>query len=261
MADVQLNPATLLFAAGAGLLSFVSPCVLPLLPAYLSYMTGLSAEQLIARQDAATRVRVLGHSLAFVAGLAIVFTLFGASATFVGRVLLQNLEILTKLAGLLVILFGLHTTGLVRIPLLYREARFDPSFGASGPGSGQVPAPRRGSGPVGALFMGAAFAAGWTPCVGPFLASLLGLASREQTIGQGTLLLFVYALGLGIPFVLAGLALDRWLRLARALRPRLRAVEVFSGLLLIGMGLLLFTDRLSLLSSWLTRVFGNGWAL
>ena len=127
MADVQLDPATLLFAAGAGLLSFVSPCVLPLLPAYLSYMTGLSAEQLIARQDAATRVRVLGHSLAFVAGLAIVFTLFGASATFVGRVLLQNLELLTKLAGLLVILFGLHMTGLVRIPLLYREARFDPS--------------------------------------------------------------------------------------------------------------------------------------
>lgn len=260
MADVQLNPATLLFAAGAGLLSFISPCVLPLLPAYLSYMTGLSAEELIARQDVATRVRVLGNSLAFVAGLAVIFTLFGASATFIGRVLLQNLDVLTKLAGLLVILFGLHMTGLVRIPLLYREARFDPSFGASGPGSGQVLGARRRGGPVGALFIGAAFATGWTPCIGPFLASLLGLASREQTIGQGTLLLFVYALGLGLPFVLAGLALERSLRLARAFRPRLHAVEVISGLLLIGMGLLLFTDRLSLLSSRLTAVFGTGWA-
>src|SRR5207248_2927154 len=167
---------------------------------------------------------------------------------------------LTKLAGLLVILFGLHTTGLVRIPLLYREARFDPSFGASGPGSGQVPAPRRGSGPVGALFMGAAFAAGWTPCVGPFLATLLGLASQEQTVAQGMLLLFVYALGLGLPFVLAGVGTERALQVSRSLRPRLHAIEVMSGGLLIVMGLLLFSDRLSLLTSWLTQVFGIGLA-
>jgi cytochrome c-type biogenesis protein len=247
LADLQLNLATLLFAAGAGLLSFISPCVLPLLPAYLSYMTGLSAEQLSARQDAATRARVLIHSLAFVAGLAIVFTLFGASATFVGRLLLQNLDILTRLAGLLVIIFGLHMTGLVRIPLLYRELRADV-------------AAQRGRGAFGALLMGAAFAAGWTPCVGPFLGSLLSLASQEQTVAQGMLLLFVYALGLGIPFVLTGLAMERSLRLMRLLRPRLHAVEILSGILLIGMGLLLFTDRLSLLSGWLTRVFGIGLA-
>jgi cytochrome c-type biogenesis protein len=248
MADLPLNPATLLFAVWAGLLSFLSPCVLPLVPAYLSYMTGLSAEQLTSQQSLGGRTRVLAHALAFVAGLSIVFTLFGASASLLGRLLLPHLQILTRVAGLLVIIFGLHLTGLVRIPLLYREQRADP-------------AAHRDRGPLGALLMGAAFAAGWTPCVGPFLASLLTLASQESTVAEGMLLLFVYSLGLGLPFVLAGLGTARALRVARVLRPRLRAIEVGSGLLLILMGLLLFTDRLTLLSSWLTRMFGNGLVL
>jgi cytochrome c-type biogenesis protein len=248
MSEVQPNLVTLVFAAGAGLLSFVSPCVLPLLPAYLSYITGLSADQLIARQDVATRARVLGHSLAFVLGLSCVFTLLGASATLVGRSFLQNIELITKLAGLFVVVFGLHMLGLLHIPLFYQEKRVE-----------LVAQQRRGL--LGALLMGAAFAAGWTPCVGPFLASLLGLASQEETLGQGMLLLFVYGLGLGVPFVLAGLAMERSLRVMRALRPRLRAVELFSGVLLVAMGVLLFTDRVSLVSSWLTRVFGIGLAL
>jgi len=108
--------------------------------------------------------------------------------------------------------------------------------------------------------MGAAFAAGWTPCVGPFLATLLGLASQEQTVGQGALLLFVYALGLGLPFVAAGLGIDQALRVSRSLRPRLRAIEILSGVLLILMGVVLFTDRLSLISGWLTQLFGTGLA-
>lgn len=248
MLEAQLDLATLLFAALAGLLSFVSPCVLPLLPAYLSFITGLSAEQLLAQQDSATRARVLSHSLAFVTGLALVFALLGATASFLGRALVQNLDLVMKIAGLLVIVFGLHITGLVRIPLLYREMR---------PG----PAPAQGRGLLGAFLLGGSFAAGWTPCVGPFLASLLGLAIQEQTVGQGMLLLFVYGLGLGVPFMLAGLALERSLRIVGALRPRLRAIEIFGGLLLIAMGLLLFTGRLALLSSWLTRVFGLGLAV
>jgi cytochrome c-type biogenesis protein len=229
------------------MLSFVSPCVLPLLPAYLSYMTGLSAQELLVQRDAATRGRVLRHSLAFVVGLAGVFTLFGASASLLGRLLLQNLEIVTKVGGLLVVVFGLHLTGLVRIPLLYRELRTD--FAKHG-----------NRGLLGTVLMGAAFAAGWTPCVGPFLGSLLTLASQEQTVGQGMLLLFVYGLGLGLPFVLAGLAMERTLLVMKVIGPRLQAIEVLSGVLLFGMGLLLFTDRLSLLSSWLTRVFGIGLA-
>ncbi len=248
MTDISLNPATLLFAVWAGLLSFLSPCVLPLVPAYLSYMTGLSAEQLVSRQRLAGRTQVLAHALAFVAGLSMVFTLLGASASLLGRLLLPQLPILTRVAGLLVMIFGLHLTGLIRIPLFYRERRTDP-------------AAHRDRGPLGALLMGAAFAAGWTPCVGPFLAGLLTLASQESTVAEGMLLLFVYSLGLGLPFVLAGLATAQALRAAQSLRSRLRIIEVGSGLLLILMGLLLFTDRLALLSSWLTRVFGNGLAL
>ena len=248
MADLSLNPATLLFAVWAGLLSFLSPCVLPLVPAYLSYMTGLSAEQLANRQGLAGRTQVLAHAIAFVAGLAIVFTLLGASASLLGRLLSRHLPILTQVAGLLVILFGLHLTGLLRIPLLYRQRRADP-------------AAHRNRGPLGALLMGAAFAAGWTPCVGPFLASLLTLASQESTMADGMLLLFVYSLGLGLPFVLAGLATAQALRAAQGLRSRLRIIEVGSGLLLILMGFLLVTHQLALLSSWLTRIFGNGLAL
>jgi cytochrome c-type biogenesis protein len=242
----ELNLASLVFAILAGLLSFISPCVLPLLPAYLSYITGLTADQLSTGQSAATRSRVLLSSLTFTLGLALVFTALGASATLLGRILLQNPEIVTRVGGLLVIVLGLHLTGLIQIPFLYQQKRL-----------GTVTS---GGGPLGALLMGAAFAAGWTPCVGPFLASLLALASQERTVGQGMLLLFVYALGLGIPFIAAGLLTTQMLGLMKRLRPRLQAIEVGSGVLLIAMGLLLFFDRLSVLSAWLTRVFGVGWA-
>lgn len=262
MSELQLNPATLLFATGAGLLSFVSPCVLPLLPAYLSFITGLSAAQLAEQRDAATRARVLLHSLAFVAGLALVFTLLGASASLLGRWANQHLGALTQLAGLLVIVFGLHMAGLLKVPLFYRQARLVP-FGGLGAGaslrSGQAEARQRS--PLGALLLGAAFAAGWTPCVGPFLGSLLTLASQEQTVGQSMLLLFVYGLGLGLPFVLTGLATQRALGLIRALRPHLSAVERASGLLLVAMGLLLLTGQLTWLSALFTRIFGIGLAV
>ena len=243
---VTFSPLTMLLAVGAGLLSFVSPCVLPLLPAYLGYMTGMTADEIASRRDPATRAHVLGRSLAFVVGLSAVFALLGASASFVGQVLLQNQTVLLRLAGLVVVVFGLHMLGLIRIPLLYRQKRAD--FGAG-----------RG-GYVGALLMGAAFAAGWTPWVGPFLASLLALASQEQTVVQGMLLLFIYGLGLGLPFVMAGLALGTSLRLMRGLKARMQVLEMASGLLLVGMGLLIFSDRLSVISAWMTNVLGPGLA-
>jgi cytochrome c-type biogenesis protein len=241
-----LDPFTLLLAAGAGFLSFASPCVLPLLPAYLGYMTGLTAEALQGPQDRATRAHVLGRSLAFVVGLSLVFAALGASASAIGQALLRNQTIILRVAGLLVVLLGLHTLGLIRLPLLYQERR--PSFGGA---DGSY---------LGALALGAAFALGWTPCIGPFLAGLLALASQEQTVGRGMLLLFVYGLGLGVPFVIAGLALGTSLRLLGAVKARLRAVELASGFLLVGMGLLIFSDRLSLISAWLTSVFGIGLA-
>jgi cytochrome c-type biogenesis protein len=243
---LSLDPLTLLLAAGAGLLSFVSPCVLPLLPAYLGYMTGLTADELQDQRDVSTRAHVLGRSLAFVVGLSLIFALLGASASAVGRVLVQHQILIVRLAGVVVVILGLHTLGLIRIPLLYREKRL--SFGGT---DGSY---------LGALLLGAAFAAGWTPCIGPFLAGLLALASQEQTVSQGMLLLFVYGLGLGIPFVLTGLALGTSLKLLSRVKARMQALELVSGFLLVGMGLLIFSDRLSLISAWLTGVFGIGLA-
>jgi cytochrome c-type biogenesis protein len=243
---LTLNPLTLALAAGAGFLSFVSPCVLPLLPAYLGYMTGLTVEELQGPQDTATRARIVGRSLAFVVGLSLVFAALGGSASVVGQALLRNQTIILRIAGLLVVLLGLHTLGLIRVPFLFQERRL-----AMGGTDGSY---------AGALLLGAAFAAGWTPCIGPFLAGLLALASQEQTVGQGMLLLFVYGLGLGVPFVLAGVALGTSLRVLKAVKARMHALELVSGFLLVGMGLLIFSDRLSLISAWLTNVFGIGLA-
>ena len=233
-------------ALGAGMLSFASPCVLPLVPAYLGFITGRSAEEL---QSAHGRVRleIATQGLAFVLGLAVIFTLLGASATVLGQTLLQNLPVLWKLGGVLVVLFGLNMLGVLRIPALTRTLRVAEITPRPGPG--------------GAFLLGVAFGAGWTPCVGPFLAGLLALASSQETVGEGLTLLLLYALGLGIPFLLAGLAVDRSLSVLRALRPHLLIIERGSGALLVGMGVLLFTERLTLITAWLTRVFGTGLAL
>src|SRR3954463_6226810 len=175
--SISLDPLTLLLAAGAGFLSFVSPCVLPLLPAYLGYMTGLTADELQGAEATALRAHIVGRSLAFVVGLSVVFAALGGSASAVGQTLLRNQTIILRVAGLLVVVLGLHTMGLIRIPFLYQEKRL-----AIGGTDGSY---------LGALLLGAAFAAGWTPCIGPFLAGLLALASQEQTVAQGMLLLFV----------------------------------------------------------------------
>jgi cytochrome c-type biogenesis protein len=148
----------------------------------------------------------------------------------------------------LVVIFGLQMLGVLHIPWLYRTAR-----------AAEIK-PNAQATHAGAFVMGLAFGAGWTPCVGPFLAGLLGLASQQETVGEGVLLLIVYALGLGVPFVLAGLAVDRSLSVIRGIRPHMLAIERVSGVLVIGMGVLLFTEQLTRITSLLTRVFGNGLA-
>jgi len=243
-----VDPLILVTALAAGLVSFASPCVLPLVPAYVGYITGRSAEELRAAEGS-TRLAVTGQALAFVLGLTLIFALLGATATVLGQALLTNLPILWKVGGVVVIVLGLHMLGLLPVPLLARTAQ---PFLAPG----RVP-----TGAVGAFLVGLAFGAGWTPCVGPFLAGVLALASSASTVREGTLLLVVYALGLGIPFLLAGLALDRTSTVLRAFRPHMLAIERASGLLLIAMGALLFTERLALLTAWLTRMFGTGLAL
>ena len=230
------------------MVSFASPCVLPLVPAYLGLITGRTAEELHAAHGSA-RAQIITQGLAFVFGLAVIFALLGASASILGQTLLQNLPLLWKVGGILVVIFGLQMLGLVRIPMLYRTVRV------------AEPRPNSRRSHIGAFMMGLAFGAGWTPCVGPFLAGLLGLASQQETVGEGVLLLLVYAFGLGIPFLLAGLAVDRSLSLMRSVRPHMLAIERFSGVLLIAMGVLLFTEQLTRITSLLTRLFGNGLAL
>jgi cytochrome c-type biogenesis protein len=245
--DASLSPLLVLTALAAGMASFASPCVLPLVPAYLGFITGRSAEEIQTAHGRA-RARIVTQGLAFVLGLALIFGLLGASASVLGRTLLQNLPLLWKLGGVLVIIFGLQMLGVVHIPWLYQTARV------------AEPAPNSQANHAGAFVMGLAFGAGWTPCVGPFLAGLLGLASQQETVGAGVALLIVYALGLGVPFLLAGLAVDRSLSVMRSVRPHMLAVERVSGVLVIGMGVLLFTEQLTRITSLLTRVFGNGLA-
>ncbi len=244
----SLSPLLVITALAAGMVSFASPCVLPLVPAYLGFITGRSAEELHTARGRA-RAKIVTQGLAFVLGLALIFGLLGASASVLGQTLLQNLPLLWKVGGVLVITFGLQMLGVLRIPWLYRTAR-----------AAEI-RPNSQANHAGAFVMGLAFGAGWTPCVGPFLAGLLGLASQQDTVGEGVALLIVYALGLGIPFVLAGLAVDRSLSVLRSVRPHILAIERVSGVLVIGMGVLLFTEQLTRITSLLTRIFGNGFAL
>lgn len=245
MQEVSLV-ASAITAVVAGILSFLSPCVLPLMPAYLSYVSGVSLQDLQgSRRHAegreASRAVMVG-SLAFILGFSAVFIAAGASASAIGRSLVGfrvDLGPLTltpaHLAGIVIMAFGLHLLGLLRIPLLYREQRF--RFGGGG-------------GVAQASLLGAAFAFGWTPCIGPVLAGILTIAAAQETVGRGVFLLTFYSLGLGIPFFLAALSLDRFFHVAERLKGHFRAIEIASGLLLVGVGALVLTGSLTTLNSY-----------
>lgn len=236
MADLNL-----VAAFGAGFLSFLSPCVLPLIPGYISFISGLSLGDLQASDQGGVVVRrAFVSSLWFVAGFSAVFVALGASATAVGVLLLERLDLFRWIAGALIILFGIHLTGLIRIPFLQYEKKIDVR--------------KRPLSAVGAFFVGAAFAFGWTPCIGPILAGILGLAATQQTVGKGMLLLLVYSAGLGIPFLITSLGVARFLKWFSRFRRYLRIVEIFSGVLLIVIGLFIVTDRLSWFARYLTML-------
>ena len=245
--DSGLSPLLIVTALGAGMVSFASPCVLPLVPAYLGFITGRSAEELYGAHGRA-RFTIITHGLAFILGLALIFALLGASASVLGHTLLDNQQIIYRIGGVLVVIFGLQMLGVLKIPLLFRTAR------------AVELKPNTQGNLAGAFVMGFAFGAGWTPCVGPFLSGLLGLAAQQSTVGEGVLLLLLYALGLGVPFLLAGLAVNRSLRVMRSLRPHMLTIERFSGVLVIAMGVLLFSEQLTRITSLLTKVFGTGLA-
>ena len=228
----------------AGLISFLSPCVLPLVPGYVSLISGAGVEELKAQESQLLRKLML-NSAAFILGFSVVFITLGAISTEVGQVLAMYKSRLSVVAGIVIILFGLHLTGIFKIKALYADARLHSVKG--------------GSTPWGAFIIGFAFAFGWTPCVGPILAVILGFAAAQDSVFKGIILLAVYSLGLAVPFLLTSLGIERFLKFYGRFRVHMHALEVASGVLLIALGGLLLFGRFTLLSNYLS--FLNRFAL
>jgi cytochrome c-type biogenesis protein len=231
--------AALMIAFGAGILSFLSPCVLPIVPPYLAYMGGISMQEL-TEEGRASRRAIL-PALFFFMGLSTVFLLLGFTASTMGHLFVRNAELFGQIAGAVVIVFGLHFLGVFRIPFLMREARID--------------AGDRGGSAFGAYVLGLAFAFGWTPCIGPVLGAILTLAATDATVARGTAMLGVYALGLGLPFLLAAVFVQRSMGLMQRLKRHMAVIEKVMGLLLLAVGLALITGAFSAFSWWLLETF------
>ncbi len=226
----------LLTAFIAGIISFLSPCVLPLVPAYISFITGVSLEDL-RKEDTGTKqtLKAFLSSVFFVLGFTFVFVALGASATWLGQALLTKLPLFTKLAGVLIIVFGLHLMGIFKIPFLYKTKKFE--------------GPAKAVSFLGAFVLGLSFAFGWTPCIGPILAGILTIASTEETLWKGIILLSVYSLGLGIPFLITSLALNQFFKLFMKIKQYFHAIEIVSGILLVLIGILIMTNKFSLITN------------
>ena len=231
------------YAYLGGLISFLSPCVLPLVPPYLAFMAGTTIDQISDEKtvDRAAERRVFISSIFFVLGLATVFVALGAGASVIGQTLLQNKILFGQIAGGVIILLGVHFLGIIRIPFLMREARFD-----AGKSAGTY---------AGAYVIGLAFAFGWTPCIGPILGSILVLAGQEETIGQGVLMLAIYAAGLGLPFILAAFFVRPFMNWMRGFRKHMGLVEKLMGALLVLVGVAMITGTFSAAAFWLLEVF------
>jgi cytochrome c-type biogenesis protein len=218
----------------AGLVSFLSPCVLPLVPGYVSLISGASVEELQSK-DRKLFSTVLLHSVMFILGFTLVFVTLGAAATGIGQLVHAYKKYLTWAAGVIIIIFGLHLMGVFKIKALYADKRLHSLQG--------------GKSPIGAFLVGFAFAFGWTPCIGPVLAGILGMAANEDSVLKGILLLWVYSLGLAVPFLLTSLVMDRFLAFYGRFRRHLGTVELISGILLIAIGGLILAGRFAWLSS------------
>jgi cytochrome c-type biogenesis protein len=225
-----------LVAFSAGLFSFLSPCVLPLFPSYLSFITGMSVDRLTVEVGASERTRALGHSAAFVAGFTAVFVTLGASFSAAGQFLLDYRDWIRIGGGLLIIVFGLYIAGILRIGLFGRSA--------------QIGIKNKPAGFVGSFAVGLTFAIGWTPCVGPVLGSILTIAGSDKNVQQGIALLLAYSAGLGLPFLLFSVALGTFLRFFKRYRPLIPVVERAAGLLLVAVGVLVASNYYVVLNSW-----------
>lgn len=222
-----------------GLLSFASPCVLPLIPSYLSYITGLSFEDLTGDRDR-ERIRKITviNSAFFILGFSSIFVLLGASSSFLGRFLFEYKDVIRKFGGILIIIFGLYVAGVIKLGFLSREKK--------------VHLEEKPVGYLGSFLVGVTFAAGWTPCVGPILGTILLYASQSGSVGYGILLLSVYSIGLGLPFFLSSLALNTFLSYFKKIQRYLKFINLISGILLIIAGILIFTNYLQTISGYIT---------
>lgn len=230
-----MTAPTQLAAFAAGFVSFVSPCVLPLVPAYLSLLTGESVEDLKAETAARARVQTLAHAIAFVLGFSLIFIALGLSASVIGGTLNANRSLIAQIGGIIVVLLGLHMMGMIRIPFLMMDKRFHvhrdrATFWTSG-------------------LVGMAFAAGWSPCIGPILAGILAIASQQRSTEAAVLLAF-YSLGLAVPFIVAAAAIGLVLPLLNRIKPWLRAIEFGAGAFLIAVGLVLVNDAFLNIAGW-----------
>lgn len=236
-ASQGLSLAGLLIALGWGIVSFVSPCILPLIPSYVSYITGISYDELVDRVARRRNIALtLRHALMFVLGFTIIFVLLGATASLVGQVLTEYLGAIRTVGGALMVILGLFVTGLVKIPFLDRDAKLHLK--------------NRPTGYIGTFIVGIIFAAGWTPCTGPFLGAALLQAAQAETLGTGMALLTFYSLGIGVPFILSAVAISAFLSTFSRLKNHLKTIRVVSGVILMIMGLLLITDKLTIITSY-----------
>ena len=237
----EISNVGVLTAFAAGVLSFLSPCVLPLVPGYVSYVAGRTPEALSADGSAALKMPAIGLSLCFVLGFSTVFIVLGASATALGQLLLSYRYELNLVGGAIVIVFGLFLTGLIRPSWMMREARFHTD----------MPGGRAAS----AYVLGLAFAFGWTPCIGPILGAILTVGAASATVGQGIALLAIYSLGLGIPFLLAALFTDGLARRLKAMRRTGWMLQSVAGVIMVVMGLAMITGQMATFSYWLLDQF------
>ena len=240
---MESTPSISLFIAfSAGLFSFLSPCILPLIPSYISFITGISFESFSSAEERSKlRRTTVVHSLLFIFGFSLVFVLLGASATYAGQLLQKYQFLLAKIGGVIIIILGIHLTGIINLKFLQREKK--------------VHLREKPLGYLGTVLVGMTFAAGWTPCIGPILGSILIVASTSQKVTSGIILLSFYSLGLALPFFASSLAINSFLGYFKKIRPYLRLIPIISGILLIGVGVLLVTDYFTYLVSLLIRLF------
>ena len=225
----------------AGLLSFLSPCVLPIVPGYLCFLAGTSLDKIASGEDASKERNVFYFALSFVFGFSTVFILLGASATLLSGLIYEYLDILRIFGGIIIIIFGIHFMQIIQLPFLNRDTRY------------QIESYRPGI--VGSYVIGLSFAFGWTPCIGPILGSVLSIAASSETVTYGIVLLMLYSAGLGIPFLLAAYAINGFMRFLSKIRNYIRAIEIFTGVLLVIFGILILTNRIQELAFFFIKYF------